>query len=138
MLPTALIFYGWVLAELRDHEASLAAFRRSREIGETRWGQQDERTLMAQIGVGQCLVNLGRPEGAIELLEPALVLSDGLDKPEPNRAAASFALARALWDSNRDRPRAKKLAAAALKLYEGLERSQREHKRVRAWIRAHG
>jgi tetratricopeptide (TPR) repeat protein len=65
-------------------------------------------------GEGLDLLGLGRAGDAVERFERALAA----EEQQPTGyvyevAAIRFELARALWDSGRDRPRAQKLAAAA-------------------------
>jgi hypothetical protein len=59
------------------------------------------------------LVERRRPREAIDLLERALRIRTATEEPLPLRAETSFALARALWDSGRDRSRAHQLAETA-------------------------
>jgi eukaryotic-like serine/threonine-protein kinase len=61
---------------------------------------------------GLCLVELRRPASAIAPLEQAVALPEGHVAPG-HRAVWRFWLARALWDSGRDRSRARSLAGQA-------------------------
>ncbi|MFO0596444.1 MAG: protein kinase [Myxococcaceae bacterium] len=64
------------------------------------------------VGRGLDLVGLGRAADALESLERAVRLRETLALTAP-RGEAHFALARALWDSKRDRARALTLAQTA-------------------------
>jgi tetratricopeptide (TPR) repeat protein/predicted Ser/Thr protein kinase len=67
-------------------------------------------------GLAQAWLALGRPDNARPLLEHAV----GLRASAPNPldlAETRFALARALWDVDRERPRAQGLAVAAREAY---------------------
>jgi hypothetical protein len=52
-------------------------------------------------------------------------------------AETRFALARALWDAGRDRPRARRLAATARANYQGPPLHAAEVRELDAWLASH-
>jgi tetratricopeptide (TPR) repeat protein len=68
-------------------------------------------------GLGQSYLGEGNPERAVAPLERALPIREK-DNADPSPSAETrFLLARALWDSSRDHPRAVSLAHAAREAY---------------------
>jgi len=63
--------------------------------------------------LGFCLLSLGRPGQALPVLERARSLRGALRTDGYRDALIDFALARALWASGKDKPRAWRLAVAA-------------------------
>jgi hypothetical protein len=73
------------------------------------------------------------PLRAVPILERALELPCS-----PHAAArVRFELARALWDSRRDRARARSLATDARARYASLSMTNEESARVTRWLEAH-
>ncbi len=87
-------------------------------------------------GIGRAQVSLGRAAEAIPLLERALALRMGAGRDPIDAAETRFALARALWESRRDRARAWALATEARAAYGGA-RSATERAEVDAWLARH-
>jgi hypothetical protein len=70
------------------------------------------------------------------MLEPALAMAS--IRPD-ERPEVQFLLARALWESGRDRPRGRALAAQARAAYATLGRGhEQELATVEAWLARHG
>ncbi|MBN1208927.1 MAG: tetratricopeptide repeat protein [Myxococcaceae bacterium] len=69
------------------------------------------------VGLSRLLLAQGRPAEALPLLERALRMI-----PENQRAQGQFALAEALWESGRDRPRALEQASQAREYWKRLGR----------------
>jgi tetratricopeptide (TPR) repeat protein len=89
--------------------------------------------------LGEAELGLGQPSKAIEPIRRALNLAEqsGTDDELPR---LRFALARALWDSGRDKKGALKLAAAAARTTKGAKPAdQDESIRIRAagWLATH-
>ncbi|HEU0029866.1 MAG TPA: serine/threonine-protein kinase [Kofleriaceae bacterium] len=95
--------------------------------------------------VGYILSNLGgvywaqhRPAEAIPPLERALALREAQAGDAVELAGTRWALARALWDANRDRPRAVTLARAARDaLAKADRRGEPTLAEVTAWLKLH-
>ncbi|HVE87003.1 MAG TPA: tetratricopeptide repeat protein, partial [Myxococcales bacterium] len=86
--------------------------------------------------IGQAQLSLRKPLDAIPNLEKAVGLYDRNGQEPSESAEARFALARALWDGNRDRRRAVALAEQARSGYEA--KKDTEHVRgVTEWQQAH-
>ncbi len=102
-------------------------------------GEQHPGLAYPLTGIGQTLVERGRPEEAIAPLERALALRTGEAIDPFDLGDTKLALARALWDSNRDRPRAVELARGARQAYidAGPERSEAKDF-VEAWLKQRG
>lgn len=94
----------------RTREA-LAEARRAFADTERLFGADHEWTVTARACLGGRLVDVGRYAEAIPLLERTL--DARADKSPSTRALTSFELARALWETRRDRPRARQLAQQA-------------------------
>ena len=84
--------------------------------------------LLAQ---GLLALDQHRPAEAIAPLERALKLA-----PEVVRAKVQFTLARALWDSNRDRARARELATQAQGYWRQHSQQVSLHE-ADQWLEAH-
>ncbi len=98
-----------------------------------------------QFKVAECGVLLGRVELALGAIDPALAALEPAvayyEKGAGTPLAAlsgRMALARALWESGKDRGRARRLAEAALAMAPGASPERaREHEAARAWLAAH-
>jgi tetratricopeptide (TPR) repeat protein len=111
--PRVAIALGNLGAALRAHDKpaeALEAYQRALAINDQRFGTDYTDSLDALLGLGQSLVALKRPAEAISMIERASDLADRADDAW-GRADAQFSLATALWDSGRDRARARRLAA---------------------------
>ena len=90
-------------------------------------------------GLGEARVIQGAPGEAISFLERALRIQEAPESREPipfNVAETQYWLARALWESGRDRARAVKLATEAKRLLANHESPRRE-RAVIAWLAEH-
>jgi tetratricopeptide (TPR) repeat protein/predicted Ser/Thr protein kinase len=83
------------------------------------------------LGQGRIALDQHRPTEAISPLERALKLA-----PELGRAAVQLALAQALWDSNRDRARARELATEAQEYWRQHSQQMSLHE-ADQWLEAH-
>ena len=70
----------------------------------------------ALTGLGRARLAVGTPAAAIAPLEQALQIRDATNADPETRAETMFALAQALWRTERDRPRALRLAEKAREL----------------------
>jgi eukaryotic-like serine/threonine-protein kinase len=128
-----LFVLGEVEQETGDSAAALEQFRavlaaRARD-------ERDDHPLLAEAhgAVGRALVALGRDREAITELEQALQLWEPYKLHSPEQGQARFALARALWDTRRDRPRALELAERAAGEF-GADST--ESKEALSWVKA--
>ena len=90
--------------------------------------------VLALLGLGQSYLALASPQRAVEPLERALALEASPGQGEVERAAVQFALARALWEGKKDRPRARKLAAQAKEIFSRNAHHERDVSEVAAWL----
>ncbi|MFP2913548.1 tetratricopeptide repeat protein, partial [Pyxidicoccus sp. 3LFB2] len=89
--------------------------------------------------LGEALLEGGQPREARERLERAVALSTRLGMPPTDHARARFALARVLWRTRVERPRALALAQEALEAYASSTPIYAPRAReVRAWLAVHG
>jgi tetratricopeptide (TPR) repeat protein len=83
--------------------------------------------------LGQAYLGLGQPDLAIPPLEQAIALRERAKLEAGELAEARFALARALWDSKRDRRRARTLAEKARQAYLAA-RDRTSANQVATWL----
>ena len=136
-LATQLSNRGEALNALGQYRAARESFDRARVIWERELGPDNLNLGYALTGLGVSYLGEGKAAVALASLERAFKIREAQD-PEPSRRAdTSFALARALWEANRDRSRARTLAVQARERYL---RSEAEAKvaAVDGWLRAHG
>ena len=96
---------------------ALPIFRAALAVSEKALGPDAADLGFFLAGIGNAYLDLKKPADAIAPLERALKVS-GTEGDPMSTAEISFGLARALWAANRDRPRARKLAEAALPHYK--------------------
>ena len=86
-------------------------------------------------GLAQLHLDGGRPEQAVPLLEEAVAQWEGRGLDLHAAATTQFNLGRALWESGRDRPRARQLVAGARQHYAELgEPGQAAVDEIDRWI----
>lgn len=89
-------------------------------------------------GMGNALLALRRPADAVAPLERARALRDALSGDPFVAAETAFSLARALWESGRERARALAIAKEAReRLHRSEGRSGRLAAQMDPWIRTH-
>ncbi len=98
-----------VLRDLGRHDEALAEYRELLALQEAHAPTRVPHTLL---NLATTHLARGAPADAIPVLERALTLGAGGQDQEYERAQLELALARALWNSRSDRPRARKLAQA--------------------------
>jgi hypothetical protein len=86
-------------------------------------------------GYGTLRLAQGRAADAIPMLEQALEIREGTNADATFTADTRFSLARALWETGKNRRRALSLAAAAREAYAKHQRP-REETAVGAWLAA--
>lgn len=109
---------AYTLEYLADHHLDRGApdeaeplYRRALELRQARTGF-DHHAAYPLVGLARVAMARGRPQQAIEPLERAASIENRYTAPEL-RADAGLLLARALWDSGRDRERPIELARRA-------------------------
>jgi tetratricopeptide (TPR) repeat protein/predicted Ser/Thr protein kinase len=124
------------LARGRAAEA-LAPVERAIALWDATLGPEHPRVAYGLTTQGRILVALHRADEAIAPLERALALRAAKDAAPPTEVAATHVeLAHALWDSGRDRSRARTEAEAARALLREAGRSS-ELAELDAWLAAH-
>jgi tetratricopeptide (TPR) repeat protein len=128
---------GMTLSEMGKQDEAIPFFQRT--IGPWEAMKKDHLNLGYPLtGIGVAHLRAGRAARAVAPLERALAIRTNNKGRPQNRADTELALARALWQTGRDRKRAVTLAQAALKRLEPLgEREARRAKETRAWLAAH-
>jgi tetratricopeptide (TPR) repeat protein len=110
---------------------ALAEFRTALAITEKELGPDHFDLSFYLTGIGEALIGMKKPGEALPYLERALRLrGDGGDPL--TTAELEFSLAKVLWDTKRDRERAKTLANAARAGYKQLGKPD-----VEQWLAAH-
>jgi tetratricopeptide (TPR) repeat protein len=127
---------GNALVDLGRGAEAEACFAVTLGIYRARFGPSGRSTAYPLIGLGEARVVQGRPATAVAFLESALRIQDTEELIPFNRAETQFWLARALWDSGRDRRRAVMLAREAHKTLATHESPRRERAVVQ-WLAAH-
>jgi hypothetical protein len=92
----------------------------------------------SQTNLARTLIELGRPEEALPLAETAWTRRQGDEVPPELRGDTAFVLAQALWETKKDRARARSLAeraAADFRTPDG--RHDDLLAIIEAWIRDH-
>jgi tetratricopeptide (TPR) repeat protein len=118
---------------LKRYGEALGTFREALAIKQKALGEDHPDLSYSYDGIGQALLLNGSAAEAIEPLRKALAYEDA----EPQgRAMSGFALARALWESGRDRKQAREEARKAREIYVKLE-SAAQVKEIDTWLSAH-
>ncbi|MCY1013552.1 serine/threonine-protein kinase [Nannocystis pusilla] len=107
-LALALNGLGRALRDLGRFEAARLHHERALALQEQALGPLHPNLAATLLGLAELELALGRPTQALPLLERALPLA-----PVEERANVQLALARALWESQQDRARARSLATEA-------------------------
>ena len=138
-VASALYNLGHVELRLRRVRPALAYLRRALEVREKALGAEHPRVAQTLGLLGEALVEGGQPHEAREPLERAVALSTRVELAPPELARARFALARVLWRSHGERPRALSLAREAQVAYERSTPAYAPRAReVLSWLSAHG
>jgi tetratricopeptide (TPR) repeat protein len=128
---------GEVLNRLGRPVEARRSFERARVIWERELGPDSRLLAYGLTGIGVSYLAEGSPAGALVPLERALRIRDVQETDDTKRAETAFALARALWESNRDRGRARLLAERAKNMYSAsISRTNLDE--VQRWLAARG
>jgi eukaryotic-like serine/threonine-protein kinase len=135
LLAVQLNNRGEVLNSLGRPREARSSFERARTIWEREVGPDNRFLAYALTGIGVSFIAEDSPANALVPLEQAFKIRKSQEPDQAKRAETSFALAKALWESNRDRGRARVLAEQARAAYAvlGIHSSAGD---VDSWVRA--
>jgi tetratricopeptide (TPR) repeat protein len=137
-LAVALANYSSALRGLKRHDEALAASRRALAIYDTKFGKDYPDSEEPLLGIGLSLNELKRYGEAVPPLERGLALAMKGESAPSDVAEVRFALAESLWNADRDRPRAHKLAQQALETFRTLGPvAKDEVTRAEDWLAHH-
>jgi len=131
----ALRLLGKQYRFVKQPAKALVRYREALAIAEQKFGKDSPLTVSSAAGVGEALADLGRDAEARAVLERALALTSA---PEAagQKTRIEFALARALWSTPADRPRARALAEAVLAAWKA-DGDPEGVPELEAWLAAH-
>jgi len=134
-----LVNLGEVELAMKRYPEAAASDRRALAIFEKAFGPKHPDLAFALTGLGKAELGAGRARVAIEHLDRASALRSSAEVLAIDRADTQFALARALWQANTDRPRAIVLATAAAAAWrdEHGPRADKQRREIAAWLAAH-
>jgi eukaryotic-like serine/threonine-protein kinase len=127
---------GEILNALGRFAEARQAFETARVIEERELGLEAINLAYPLTGIGVSYLLEGNPASAIVALERALKIRQSQESDPAKRSETQFALARALWESNRDRARARTLAEEAKAGY-AKPSTKAKLADVEAWLRSH-
>jgi tetratricopeptide (TPR) repeat protein/tRNA A-37 threonylcarbamoyl transferase component Bud32 len=125
---------GWLRMQQRRPADALKEFERARAIVAAATSEDSIALVDSLRGIGLARIELHQAEHAVAPLERAYQLESGAEGNEEERAKVAFPLARALWDAQRDRARARSLATSALAILSRSPADGDEVARIRAWL----
>jgi serine/threonine protein kinase/tetratricopeptide (TPR) repeat protein len=111
------------------------SFERARAIWERELGMESRYLAYGLTGIGVSYLAEGSAANALVPLERAFRIREAQETDEAKRAETSFALARALWASNRDRSRARALAERARHAFAQLP-GNANAREVEVWLKS--
>ncbi|MEM9455900.1 MAG: serine/threonine-protein kinase [Myxococcota bacterium] len=122
-------------------ERALAPIRSALAIYEEIYDPEHPITTSARGLEGVILLETGRPDDALDRLEPAYATLKGRERNDVSsdrQATLAFGLARALWSRPAERPRAQRLARSALALLRAAPGDHSElHDALTRWLDEH-
>jgi len=126
-----LVGLGRALVRAGDAGAAAPALERALALQEKALGPDQPQLTEALLGLGELALLQGKPAQALPVLERALVLDKGMF-----RADVQLTLARALWDTGKDRARAFELIGKAQEHYHQIGHRGRLDE-VAQWLAEH-
>jgi tetratricopeptide (TPR) repeat protein len=136
-LAVLLSNQGEILNALRKYPDARASFERAKTIWQRELGANNPNLAYALTGIGVSYVDEGAPVVALASLEEAFKIREEQDPDPLRKAETRFAFARALWDSKRDKAKARVLAEEARAVYaEGGAKAKLAE--VETWLRLNG
>jgi eukaryotic-like serine/threonine-protein kinase len=134
MLFNILDTRGEALELLGRYAEAEKDFRAAADRATELFGADHYRTAIALGDLGKVLLDEGRPSEALPILEKTVQIRERSDLSLENVAEARFALARALWETRQDRPRALALAAAGRDSYAKLPWHRKDFTEIDTWL----
>jgi tetratricopeptide (TPR) repeat protein len=128
---------GQILNALGRYSEARVSFQRALSSWERQLGPDDRNLADPLSGIGVGYLAEGSAIDAVSPLERALKLFQAQEPDLSERADTEFTLARALWESNRARGRARTLAEKARDLY-GRSPAKDKVLEVDNWLKNHG
>jgi tetratricopeptide (TPR) repeat protein len=126
---------GTILNALGRYPEARVSFEQACAIWERELGPDDRNIGDALTGLGVSYLAEGKAAESLIPLERAFKIRQSREKDPARVAETGFAFARALWDSNRDRIRAKALAEEAKSGYTKKTDAGKLHA-VETWLEA--
>jgi tetratricopeptide (TPR) repeat protein len=136
-LATQLSNRGEILNNLGRYREARQSFERARVIWERELGLDDRNLGYALTGIGLSYLAEGTSTSALVPLERAFKIREAQETDPSHRAETRFALARALWESGRDRGRARTLAEQARETFRKADAKGRVAE-VDGWLQERG
>jgi serine/threonine protein kinase/tetratricopeptide (TPR) repeat protein len=128
---------GEILNALGRPSDARASFEQARVIWEREVGQDSRSVAYPLTGIGISYLAESNPGNALVPLERAFRIRKAQETDPTKRAETAFALARALWESNRDRGRARSLADEARADYLRANSTAKVGE-LETWLQRHG
>jgi serine/threonine-protein kinase len=128
---------GETLNALGRYREARQSFERARIIWERELGLENLNLAYALTGIGISYLAENNPASALVPLERAFKIREAQETDQGKRGETRFALARALWDANRDRARARTLAEEARESFAKTA-AKTNIAEVDSWLVAHG
>jgi serine/threonine-protein kinase len=132
-LATQLSNRGEILNALGRYRDARGSFESARIIWERELGLDHRNLGYVLTGIGESYLGERDAVSALAPLERAEKIREAKETDPSRRGATRFALARSLWDSNRDRPRALVLATQSREAY-GRAGDKAKLAEVDAWL----
>jgi tetratricopeptide (TPR) repeat protein len=128
---------GEALALLGRNEEAERDLRVAVERAEGLYGAGHAWTAIPLNALGAVLADRGNLREAIPILERTLAVRERREPGEETVAETRFALGRALWQADKDRPRALALVRASRDDYRRLAGHERQLAAIDAWLQQH-
>jgi serine/threonine protein kinase/tetratricopeptide (TPR) repeat protein len=128
--------YGEILNALGRPAEARRVFERARITWEREVGPESRSLAYPLTGIGLSYLAESNPGNALAPLERAFTIRKSQETNPAKRAETAYALARALWESNRDKARARTLADEARSDYQRA-RAKAKVVEVEKWLQAH-
>jgi len=129
--------YGELLVRVGRFEEARAAAHRSLAIFERETDPEGRYVAYPLLVIGLSYLGVARPDLALPILERATRIRDATESSPVRRAEVRFALARALSETGKDRPRSLMLAARAHEEYRqapATKATRRELTAIERWL----
>jgi eukaryotic-like serine/threonine-protein kinase len=119
------------------HEEAKQSYARALGIWESAMGPDHPNCAHGLVGLARVALAQRRPGDAVPLAERSVAVREAAEVPATDLAEARFVLAQAMWNADRERPRALVLAEQAHGVYrEAGAIATEELAEVEVWLRA--